>query len=75
MFEYPSQHLIAGDYLLDKPRMNIILQMLNYFSQKNMRIKVVNLFVKTTHKAKWYDTHYSVVPIESNRLKYFLNGN
>jgi secreted Zn-dependent insulinase-like peptidase len=75
MFEYPSQHLIAGDYLLDKPEVQTTLQMLNYFSPKNMRIKVVNPFVKTTHKAKWYDTPYSVAPIESNRLKYFLNGN
>jgi insulysin len=75
MFEYPPQHLIAGDYLLDKPAVHIVLQMLGYFSPKNMRIKTVNPSVKTTHKAKWYDTPYSAVPIEANRLNSFLSGN
>ena len=74
MFEYPSQHLIAGDYLLDKPAVNIVLHMLDYFRPSNMRIKSVNPFVKTNHKAKWYDTPYSVAPIEAKRLKSFLNG-
>jgi secreted Zn-dependent insulinase-like peptidase len=74
MFEYPPQHLIAGDYILDKPAVHLVLQMLDYFCPENMRIKNVNPFVKTTHKAKWYDTLYSVDPIETTRLKSFLSG-
>jgi secreted Zn-dependent insulinase-like peptidase len=75
MFEYPPQHLIAGDYMLDKPDVDIVLHMLDFFSPENMRIKTVNPFVKTTHKAKWYDTPYSVESIEKSRLQSFLNGN
>jgi secreted Zn-dependent insulinase-like peptidase len=74
MFEYPPQHIIAGDYLLDKPAVDIVLGMLEFFCPENMRIKNVNSFVKTTHKAKWYDTPYSVDPIKSSRLKSFLSG-
>jgi len=75
MFEYNPQHLIAGDYILDKPSEHIVLKMLDFFCPKNMRIKIVNPFVKTTHKAKWYDTPYSVEAIEEPRLKSFLSGN
>ena len=75
MFEYPPHHLIAGDYILDKPAADIVLQMLRFFCPENMRIKTIHHFVKTTHKAKWYNTPYSVAPIEATRLKTFLSGN
>jgi insulysin len=74
MFEYPSQHLIAGDYILDKPAVDIVLRMLGFFCPENMRIKTINPFVKTTHEAKWYNTPYSVEPIDASRLKSFLSG-
>ena len=74
MFEYPSSHIISGDYILDQPSVDIVLQMLAFFCPKNMRIKMVNAWVKTTHKAKWYDTPYSVAPIEAPRLKSFQSG-
>jgi insulysin len=74
MFEYPPQHIIAGDYLLDKPAVDIVLEMLGFFYPKNMRIKTVNPCVKTTHKAKWYDTPYSAEPIKPARLNSFLSG-
>ena len=74
MFEYPPQHIIAGDYILDKPAVDVVLKMLDFFHPQNMRIKTVNPFVKTTHKAKWYHTPYSVYPIEANRLQSFLSG-
>jgi secreted Zn-dependent insulinase-like peptidase len=75
MFEYPPKHLIAGDYLLDKPTEHIVLQMLDFFCPENMRVKTVNPFVKTTHLAKWYHTPYSVEPFETSRLRSFLSGN
>ena len=75
MFEYPPQHIVAGDYILDKPAVHVVLKMLDFFCPQNMRIKNVNPFVKTTHKAKWYDTPYSVTPIEADRLKSFISGN
>ena len=75
MFEYPEKHLIAGDYILDKPAVDIVLQMLGFFRPENMRIKNVNPFVKTSHKANWYHTPYSIAPIEPSRLKSFLSGN
>ena len=75
MFEYPPQHLIAGDYILDKPAVDIVLHMLGFFYPKNMRVKIIHPLVKTTHNAKWYNTPYSVVPIGAKRLTSFLSGN
>jgi secreted Zn-dependent insulinase-like peptidase len=74
MFEYPPHHIIAGDYILDEPAVVLVLKMLVFFHPKNMRIKTVNPFVKTTHKAKWYNTPYSIDPIPPLRMKYFLSG-
>jgi secreted Zn-dependent insulinase-like peptidase len=74
MFEYPTHHLIAGDYILDKPDVDIVLKMLGFFCPDNMRIKTVNPLVKTTHESKWYNTPYSVAPIEALRMKSFLSG-
>ncbi|GAC18887.1 insulinase family protein [Paraglaciecola arctica] len=74
MFEYPPHHLIAGDYILDKPEVHLVLQMLEFFCPENMRIKTVTPFVKTTHKAKWYHTPYSVQPIAATRMQSFLSG-
>jgi secreted Zn-dependent insulinase-like peptidase len=75
MFEYPPQHIIAGDYILDKPAVDIVLHMLGFFCPENMRIKIINPFVKTTHEAKWYNTPYSIEPIEAERLMSFVSGN
>jgi secreted Zn-dependent insulinase-like peptidase len=74
MFEYPPHHVIAGDYILDKPAVDLVLHMLEFFQPQNMRIKTVNPSVKITHKAKWYNTPYSVGPIEAKRMKSFLSG-
>lgn len=74
MFEYPSHHLIAGDYILDNPAVDVVLQMLDFFCPENMRIKNINPFVETNNKAKWYHTPYSVTSIEPDRLTHFLRG-
>lgn len=74
MFEYPANHLIAGDYMLDKPAVDVVLHMLGFFQPENMRIKNVNPFVKTTHQANWYHTPYSICAIEPTRLQSFLSG-
>ncbi|MFT6989734.1 MAG: secreted Zn-dependent insulinase-like peptidase [Paraglaciecola sp.] len=75
MFEYPPQHFIAGDYILDQPDVDIVIHMLGFFCPENMRIKTVNPFVSTNQKAKWYDTPYSIAPIQATRMKSFLSGN
>jgi secreted Zn-dependent insulinase-like peptidase len=75
MFEYPPHHFIAGDYILDQPNLDIVIHMLGFFCPKNMRIKIVNPFVSTNQKAKWYDTPYSIAPIQAARMKSFLSGN
>ncbi|WP_299075233.1 insulinase family protein [uncultured Paraglaciecola sp.] len=74
MFEYPPEHLIAGDFILDKPAADLVLRMIGYFCPKNMRIKTVNPNVKTTHKANWYHTPYSIEFIEPSRIEAFLSG-
>ncbi|MBU3002025.1 insulinase family protein [Paraglaciecola arctica] len=74
MFEYPIHHLVAGEHILDKPDVGIVLQMLEFFCPQNMRIKAVNPSVNVTQTAKWYQTPYSVESISTQRIKHFMSG-
>jgi insulysin len=69
MFNYPQQHLLVADYLLDKPDMEIVKQMLAKLSPHNMRLKVILPEIETNRQAKWYDTPYAIVPIDGTLLK------
>ncbi|MFT5676309.1 MAG: insulysin [Paraglaciecola sp.] len=60
MFEYPTEHLLAGDYILDHPNPACINQLLTFFTPQNMRLKVVQPNCVSNQIANWYETPYSV---------------
>lgn len=79
MFEYPEEYVLCGDYILDKPSPELTLQMLNYFSPENLRLKVVTPDVTTNLIAKWYNTPYDIInldlkfDLEKYKSKYTAN--
>ncbi|MEO9943948.1 insulinase family protein [Paraglaciecola sp.] len=66
IFEYPEEYLLCGDYILDKPSPALTLQMLDYFSPENLRLKVVTPDASTKLIAKWYNTPYDVTNLNLN---------
>ena len=73
MFEYASEHIIAGDYLLDKPDLALVKDMLAYFTPHNMRLKLIHQSVETTKQAQWYATPYQTKAISEQRLSRFTS--
>ena len=71
LYEYPPEHYLAGDYLLDKPNIDLVAQMLKLFNPHNMRLKLIHKSVPTNTQARWYDTPYQVEPIAQSRLTGF----
>jgi insulysin len=69
MFYYPQQHLLVADYLLDKPDMEVVKQVLAMLSPQNLRLKLILPEIETNRLAKWYDTPYAMVPIDEALLK------
>ena len=68
MFLYPPEHVIAGEYILDKPDSHRVIKLLAYFTPTNMRVKLIHPNVKTDTKAKWYQTPYSIAPLAQTLL-------
>lgn len=68
MFLYPAEHVIAGEYILDKPDSHNVMELLAYFTPKTMRVKLIQPNVKTDTKAKWYHTPYSIAPLDQTLL-------
>jgi insulysin len=73
MFLYPPEHVLAGEYILDKPDSDRVIKLLAYFTPTNMRIKLIQPNVKTDTKAKWYDTPYSIAPLDQALLSALKN--
>ncbi|MFT4942172.1 MAG: insulysin, partial [Paraglaciecola sp.] len=63
MFLYPPEHVLAGEYILDKPDSTTVIKLLGYFTPTNMRIKLIHPNLKTDTQAKWYHTPYSIAPL------------
>ncbi len=69
IFYYPPEHLVASEYILDKPDPAIVDHILSFFVPSNMRVKVVSPGAKTTRVSRWYKTAYSFSPINPALLK------
>ncbi|WP_340677900.1 insulinase family protein [Paraglaciecola sp.] len=73
LFEYPQEHYLAGDYILDKPCIELVRQMLVLFNPQNMRLKLIHKSLKTNKLARWYDTPYKLEAISESRLTQYVN--
>lgn len=73
MFIYPTEHFVAGDFLLDKPDIDLVKQFLDLLVPQNMRVKLIHPGVETNQIAQWYETPYKVKTIPSKANDKFLN--
>ncbi|GAC08058.1 insulinase family protein [Paraglaciecola chathamensis] len=74
IFIYPPEHLIASEYILDKPNPAVVDEVLNFFTPENMRVKVVSPNPKTTFVSRWYQTPYNVSAIPSSLMQKLQNA-
>ena len=72
IFCYPEKHIVASEYLLDKPDDSVIDELLRYFSPTNMRVKVVSPNAKTNRLSHWYKTPYAFESIPQNLIEKLL---
>jgi insulysin len=68
MFNYPIEHVIAGDYLLDEPDTESVFHLLDFICPTNMRVKIIHPNAKTNRRAKWYRTPFAISPIAPSLL-------
>jgi insulysin len=73
MFEYPPEHVLAGDYLFDDANAKLTGEMLAHFRPDNMRLKVIHQEQETDTVAQWYDTPYKIMALPSSVLNYSKN--
>ena len=71
LFDYPPQHCLAGDYILDQPALTAVEQLLAYFCPDNMRIKLIHQHQQTNKTARWYHTPYAIEKISPQRMAQF----
>lgn len=73
MFVVPTEHIVAADYILDKPNLKIVEDFLGLICAKNMRVKIIHPKAKTNRRAKWYRTPYAISKLPSDLLNKLEN--
>lgn len=73
MFNYPIEHVIAGDYLLDEPDYKTVFYLLDFICPSNMRVKIIHPNAKTNKRAKWYRTPYAINSLEPSLIAKLQN--
>ena len=69
MQHYPVHDVIFGDFRMEQPTEILYQQVLSYFHSNNMRLMVIAPGVNTDKNARWYNTPYSITPIEPALLQ------
>ncbi len=73
MHHYPEDLYAFGEYILDDFNSQIGLEMLSHFTPDNLRIKQIGNDLKTSKTTQWYNTPYSIEPIDSTLMKAIRN--
>lgn len=69
MHHYQPADIIVGDYLMSGLDHEFWPVLQGYFRAENMRLTLIAPDLSTDQTAKWYDTPYSVFPLEPDWLK------
>lgn len=69
MFYFPNEHIVAGDYLLDRPNFDVVDDFMAYLIPQNMRVKLIQPGIETDKKAAWYQTPYKVEKLPEALIK------
>ena len=69
MQHYPVYDVIFGDYRMEQPSDVLYQQILSYFRSDNMRLMLIAPGVETNKTARWYNTPYSITPLDQALLQ------
>ncbi|TDF39884.1 peptidase M16 [Alteromonadaceae bacterium M269] len=72
MHHYPIEHIVFGDYILDKPDLLLVNAMLELMTPDNMRLKFIHDELTTNQVANWYGTEFKIEALAED-IKQVLN--
>lgn len=73
MQHYQPEDTIYGDYMMSGYDEALLKQLLNHLVPENLRVTLLAKDGHYDHRAKWYDTPYSVTPFSEQQYQKFHN--
>jgi insulysin len=74
MQHYPVDDYVYGDYRMDLPPETLYRELLGHFRPDNMRVMFIAPDIKANREARWYQTPYSVQPLQQSQLSHYLQA-
>jgi insulysin len=74
MQHYPVADYVYGDYRMDLPPEQFYRELLGHFRPDNMRVMFIAPEIQANREARWYQTPYSVQPLEQSRINSYLQA-
>jgi insulysin len=65
---------VYGDYRMDLPPEALYRELLGHFRPDNMRVMFIAPDIKANREARWYQTPYSVQPLQQSQLSHYLQA-
>ncbi|WP_233078244.1 insulinase family protein [Rheinheimera soli] len=74
MQHYPVDDYVYGDYRMDLPPEALYRELLGHFRPGNMRVMFIAPEIKANREARWYQTPYSVQPLQQSQINNYLQA-
>lgn len=74
MQHYPVDDYVYGDYRMDVPPEQLYRELLGHFRPDNMRVMFIAPDIQANREARWYQTPYSVQPLEQSQINSYLQA-
>ncbi|RVT45366.1 peptidase M16 [Rheinheimera sediminis] len=74
MQHYPVDDYVYGDYRMDLPPDPLYRELLQFFRPDNMRVMFIAPEIQANREARWYQTPYSVQPLQPIQLQAYLQA-
>ncbi|WP_264342608.1 insulinase family protein [Rheinheimera sp. MM224] len=74
MQHYPVDDYVYGDYRMDLPPEALYRELLERFRPDNMRVMFIAPDIQANREARWYQTPYSVQPLEQSQIEHYLHA-
>lgn len=74
MQHYPVDDYVYGDYRMDIPPEQLYRELLGHFRPNNMRVMFIAPDIQANREARWYQTPYSVQPLQQSQIENYLQA-
>ncbi|MBU0911878.1 MAG: insulinase family protein, partial [Gammaproteobacteria bacterium] len=74
MQHYPVDDYVYGDYRMDIPPEQLYRELLGHFRPDNMRVMFIAPDIHANREARWYQTPYSVQPLQQSQIDHYLQA-